>query len=73
MVEELFPAFVAVMVQVDVDERIVHGLDGFFNKLHACDFRSLASFFDVAFGTGTDDVFPCCFAAHTSRDDVVER
>jgi len=72
VVEELFPASVAVVVQVDVDEGIVHGLDGLFNKLHSCDFRSSASFFDVAFGAGTDYVFPCCFAAHTSRNDVVK-
>ncbi len=73
MVEKLFPASVAVVVQVDVDERIVPGLDGLFNKLHSCGFRSLASFFDVAFGAGTDYVFPGCFAAHTPRDDMVER
>ena len=73
MVEKLFPASVAVVVQVDVDEWVVPGLDGLFNKLHSCGFRSSASFFDVAFGAGTDYVFPCCFAAHTSRYDMVER
>ena len=73
MVEKLFPASIAVVVQVDVNEGVVHGSGGFFNKLHACDFRGSATFFDVAFGAGTDDVFPCCFAAHTPRDDVVER
>jgi hypothetical protein len=35
MVEELFPASVAVIVEVDVDGRIVSGLDGFSDKLHA--------------------------------------
>ena len=73
MVEELFPASVAVVVQVDVDEGVVPGLDWLFNKFHSCGFRSSASFSDVAFGTGTDYVAPCCFAAHTSGDDVVER
>ena len=73
MVEELFPASVAVVVQVDVDEGVVPGLDWFFNKLHSCGFRDSASFSDVALSTGADYVFPCCFAAHTPRDDMVER
>ena len=73
MVEELFPASIAVVVQVDVYEGVVPGPDGLFNKLHSCGFRSSASFFDVALGAGTDYVFPCSLAAHTSRDDVVER
>ena len=30
VVEELFPAFVAVVAEVDVDERIVAGSDGLF-------------------------------------------
>ena len=73
MVEELLPASVAVVVQVDVYEGVMPGSNGFFNKLHMCGFGRSASFFNVALGTGTDDVLPCCFAAHTPRDDVVER
>ena len=73
MVEELFPASVAVVVQVDVDEGVVFGLDWLFNKLHSCGFRSSASFSDVALGTGADYVVPGCFAAHTPRDDMVKR
>ncbi len=73
MVDELFPASIAVVVQVNVDEGVVPGFDWFFNKLHLCGLRSSASFFNIAFGAGTDYVFPCCFAAHTSRDDMVKR
>jgi hypothetical protein len=73
MVEKLFPASVAVVVQMDVDEGIVPGFDWFFNKLHSCCFGSSASFFDVAFGAGADYVVPCCFAAHTPGDDMVKR
>ncbi len=72
MVEELFPASVAVVVQVYVDEWVVPGFDWLFNKLHSCGFRSSASFSDVALGTGADYVAPGCFAAHTPRDDMVE-
>ncbi len=73
MVEELFPASVAVVVQVDVDEGIVLWFDGLFNKIHSCCFGSSASFSDVALGTGADYVVPCCFAAHTPGDDMVKR
>ena len=34
MVEELLPALVALMAEVDVDEGVVPGPDGLFNKLH---------------------------------------
>ena len=73
MVEELFPASVAVVVQVDVNEGVVPGFDGLFNKFHPGVFRSSASFSDVALGAGADYVLPCCFAAHTPRDDMVKR
>ena len=38
VVEELFPAFVSLVAEVDVDERVVAGLDGLFDELHACVF-----------------------------------
>ena len=31
MVEELFPAFVSVVAEVDVDEGVVAGFDGLFD------------------------------------------
>ena len=34
MVEELFSASVSVAAEVDVDERVVPGLDGLFNEFH---------------------------------------
>ena len=35
MVEELFPAFVSVVAEVDVDEGVVPGLDGLLDERHA--------------------------------------
>ena len=35
VVEELFPAFVSLVSEVDVDEGIVPGLDGLFDEFHA--------------------------------------
>jgi len=73
VVEELFPASVSVVAEVDVDERVVPGLDGLFDELHAGMFWGMAAFFDVTGRAGTNDVFPCRFAAHTPRGYVVER
>ena len=72
VVEELFPAFVSVVAEVDVDEGIVPGFDGLFYELHAGIFQGFAAFFYVAGRTGTNDVFPGRFAALTARDYVVE-
>jgi len=58
VVEELFPASVSLVAEVDVDERIVSGPDGFLNKLHPGVFGSLASFFNVAGCAGANDIFP---------------
>ena len=73
MVEELFPASVSVVAEVYVDEGVVPGLDGLFNEFHVGMFYGMAAFFDVAGRTGTNDVFPGCFAALAARDYVVER
>jgi len=35
VVEELFPAFVSVVAEVDVDEWVVAGLDGLLDERHA--------------------------------------
>ncbi len=72
MVEELFPASVAVVAEMDVDKGVVPGPDWFFNKLHPGVFGSSASFFNVALGAGANNIFPGCFAAHASGDDVVK-
>ncbi len=58
MVEELFPASVAVVSEVDVDEWVVPGLDGLLNELHPGVLWSLAAFFDVAGCAGANNVFP---------------
>lgn len=73
MVEELFPASVSVVAEVDVDERIVFRLDRLSNKLHLCVFWSSAAFLDIAGCAGTNNIFPDSFASHASGDDVVER
>ena len=72
MVEELLPASITVVVQVDMDKRIVLWFNGFFYKLHPSDFRSSASFFDVTGRAGTDNIFPGRFAAQAPRDDMVK-
>ena len=72
MVEELFPTSVAVMAEMDVDKGVVSGPNGLFNKLHPGVFGSSASFFNVALGAGANNIFPSCFAAHASGDDVVK-
>ncbi len=73
MVEELFPAFVSVVAEVDVDEGVVPGLDGLFDELHAGMFYGMTAFFDVTGRTGTNDVLPGCLAAQAAGDNVVER
>ncbi len=73
MVEELFPASVSVVAEVDVDEGVVAGLDGLFDELHTGMFWGMAAFFDVTGRAGTNDVFPGRFAAQAARDYVVER
>ena len=73
MVEELFPASVSVVAEVDVDEWVVSWLDGLLNELHPGVLWSLAAFLDVAGCAGAHNIFPDSFAAHTPWDDVVER
>jgi len=73
VVEELLPASISMVAEVDVDERVVPGPDGLTNKLHAGMLWSSAAFFYVALGAGAHYIFPDRFAAHTPGDDVVER
>ena len=72
MVEELFPASVAVVAEVDVNEGIVTGLDGLFDELHVGVLWHAAALPDVARGAGAHDVPPGGFAAQRSRDHVIE-
>ena len=72
MVEELFPALVPAVAEMNVDERILFRLYGFLYKVHPCVLWSSTAFVNVAFGAGTDYVFPNRLAAHTSGNNVVE-
>ena len=58
MVEELLPASVSVVTEVDVDEGIVLGPDGLLNKLHPGMLWCSAAFFDIAGCAGANNVFP---------------
>jgi len=58
---------------MDVDKRIVPGLDGLADKCQACLLWHSAAFFDVAVGARADHIFPYGFSAHSSGDDVVQR
>ena len=72
MVEELFPASIAVVAEVDVDEGIVSGPNGLLDEFHAGVLWRPAAFLDVTGGAGTHDVAPGGLAAQRSRDHVVE-
>jgi len=72
IVQELFPAPVSLMAEVNVDEGIMPGFGRFLNEGHTGLFWGSAAFPDVAFRAGTDDVFPGGFAARASWDNVVE-
>jgi len=58
VVEELLPASVSVVAEVDMEERVVPGLNGLSDKLHPGAFWSSAAFFDVAGCAGAHDIFP---------------
>ncbi len=73
MVEELFPASVSVVAEVDVDEWVVPGFYGPLYELHAGELWSPAALSDVAAGAGADYVLPHRFAAQAAGDNVVER
>jgi len=58
VVEELLPAFVTGLAEVDADERIVLRLGGFLNKRHSGLLGRAAAFSYVTFGAGTDRISP---------------
>jgi len=72
VVEELLPTAVTLMAQMNVDKWITFWLDGFLDKGQSCLPRGAASLFDVAFGTGANDVLPNRFSADASWDNVVK-
>ena len=58
MVEELLPALVTMVAQVDVDEWVVFGFDGPSNKFHPGELGGPASFLDVAGCAGANNIVP---------------
>lgn len=73
VVEELLPAFVAGLAEVNADKRIVFRLGGLLDKLYTGLFGGSAAFGDVAFGAGADHIFPVRFSACAFGNNVVER
>jgi len=73
VVEELLPASVAMVAEMDVDKGIVPGPDWLSDKLHPGALWSSPTLFDIALGAGADNIFPDRFAAHTPGDYMVER
>jgi len=58
VVEELLPASIAVVAQVDVDEWVVSGFDRLSNKFHPGELGGPASFLDVAGCAGANNIVP---------------
>ena len=58
VVEELLPATVAGLAEVDADERIVFRLCGLLDKSEASLFGRAAAFSHVTFGAGANHIFP---------------
>jgi hypothetical protein len=58
MVEELLPASVSLVAEVDTDEGVISRFDGFLDEVHACVARGASSFFYVAGGARANDVLP---------------
>lgn len=58
VVEELLPATVAGLAEVNADKRIMFRLGGFLDKSEASLFGRPAAFCHVTFGAGADHIFP---------------
>jgi len=72
VVEELLPATVALLAEMDMYEWIVFRLNGLMNKCYTSFFRSSTAFFDVALGAGTNYISPNGFTTHAPGDNMVE-
>ena len=72
MVEELLPGTVAVVTEVEVDQRIALGPDRLLNKGHVGLSGGAAPFLDVAPHTSTDDILPGRTASHATRHHVIQ-
>ena len=70
--QELLPASVSVVAEVDVDKGTMAWFDGLLDELHARLFRCPTTFPDVTSCACADDVFPDSTASHASRNHVIE-
>jgi len=73
VVEELLPALVSLVAEVDVYEGVFFRFYGSLDEGQASLFWRSATLFDITFGAGADDICPARLSSHTSRNDVVER
>lgn len=73
MVQELLPASVAFVGQMDVDDRVVFGFYRFPDEFHPCLCGGTPTFFDIAFQTCADDIAPCGSTTDSAGDDMVQR
>ena len=73
MVEELLPASITLMAQENMHKGIVPGLYGLSKKRHPGLLGRSAGFFHIALSTGTDNIFPNRFSAHTPWYDMIQR
>ncbi len=72
MVQELFPAPVARVPQMDMDERITVRFSGLSDEFHFGLYRGSSPFFGIAANTGTYDVLPHGFSPHAPGKHVIE-
>ena len=68
----MFPAFVVLEAEVDLDEGTPFGPAGLADEVHADFLRGVIGLEGIAGDTGADDIFPGGGAAAVAGDDVVE-
>ena len=72
MIEELFPAAISMMIQVNVDKGVTFGLDRFLDKFHSCLLGISPALFNITFDACTDNIFPAVLAANAPWNNVIE-
>ena len=73
MIEELLPGTVAVVPQVEMNERITPRFGRLLNQNHMSLLGRAAPFLDIARRTGTDNIAPGRSAPHAPGNDMIER
>ena len=73
MVEELFPALVAVRRQVNPDNRVAFRFFRLLDQCHMSLFWRAAAFLDIAPCAGAHNIRPGAFAAEHPGNDMVQR